>query len=53
MIKTFYPERCKTCNIQFQPVDWLKWRVDGYCCEKHVPEEKEPVVLENDACELF
>jgi len=31
MIKSFYPARCKVCNVQYQPVTWIRSRVDGYC----------------------
>lgn len=31
---------CRTCGTLFQPVDWLPWRVDGYCGTRCVPEEK-------------
>lgn len=24
--------RCDNCNLWFMPVDWLLWRVRGYCC---------------------
>jgi len=50
MIKTFYPSTCKTCKSLYQPVTWLAWRVEGYCCEKCQPEK---VVLAADECELF
>ncbi|MBS0442823.1 MAG: hypothetical protein JSR38_12770 [Proteobacteria bacterium] len=36
MIKVFTECRCKvpSCGLIFQPVDWLPWRVAGFCSEK-------------------
>lgn len=36
MIKSFVEHRCKasSCGLRFQPVEWLPWRVAGFCSEK-------------------
>ena len=30
MNKVFYPSVCKVCSLLYQPVTWLRFRVDGY-----------------------
>jgi hypothetical protein len=32
-VKRFCDSRCLACGLLYQPVDWLAWRVRGYCCE--------------------
>lgn len=37
-VKRFFDSRCLACGLRYQPVDWLPWRVRGYCCEACDPE---------------
>ena len=32
-MKAFTEQRCLECEQLFQPIAWLKWRVNGYCCK--------------------
>jgi hypothetical protein len=38
MFKRFFDQTCSACGLRFQPVDWLSWRVRGYCCSGCDPE---------------
>ena len=33
MVKRFKYMRCQVCGLEYQPVDWLPWRADGYCSQ--------------------
>ena len=46
-VKRFFDSRCTACGLLFQPVDWLPWRVRGFCCEGCDPETREEAA--NDA----
>ena len=43
---------CVTCGLKYMPVDWLKWRVEGYCQESCDPRTLEPAE-NDDQFELF
>ena len=34
--------RCTTCYAQFLAIDWLAWRVHGYCCATCDPSQTKP-----------
>lgn len=36
-VKVFTDRRCPACGLLFQPVDWLPWRVDGFCSRECWP----------------
>lgn len=51
MNKVFYPSVCKVCSLLYQPVTWLRFRVDGYCDKDCVPRFKIGAIMENGKIE--